>query len=418
MTYRDAGDGRSRAAVLPDANRGERPIDTPRSAAIVAVGSLITVAFMGSVIVTPLYSSYQHKFGFSVITLTLIYAVYVVGNVVALLVFGQVSDQVGRKRVALPALGLAVASATLFLLANGTAMLFVARLLIGLAVGVASGTGAAWIGELYGGRDQARATRAAATANLIGIAIGPVIGGALAQYAPAPLRLPFIAYLLAVAATAVAIARAPEPRAEPASSLREVRVHPRIGVPRDKLGAFATPAITGLVIFALGGLYFALIPNIVIRDLHQHNLLIGALLVFELAAFATACVIFGRRIAAASAMVSALLLLLPAVLLVVLAQAGGSMPLLVLATAFAGTAMGIGYRGTLEVVNDIAPPERRAEVVSTYYVACFVGNSLPVIGVGLVTTFSSPLPASITFAATIAALSLAALGWHRRSRSV
>src|SRR5436305_6222945 len=83
----------------------------PALTTVLAVASVITAAFMGSVIVTPLYSLYQRKFGFSEITLTLIYAVYVVGNVVALLLIGQISDNVGRKRVALPALGLATASA-------------------------------------------------------------------------------------------------------------------------------------------------------------------------------------------------------------------------------------------------------------------------------------------------------------------
>ena len=52
----------------------------------------MTVAFLGSVLVTSLCSLYQHKFGFSEITLTSIYAVYVVGNVAALLPFGQISD--------------------------------------------------------------------------------------------------------------------------------------------------------------------------------------------------------------------------------------------------------------------------------------------------------------------------------------
>ena len=72
----------------------------PSVPAVLAVASIITVAFMGSVIVTPLYTLYQRKFGFSEITLTLVYAVYVVGNVLALLLFGQISDQAGRKRAA------------------------------------------------------------------------------------------------------------------------------------------------------------------------------------------------------------------------------------------------------------------------------------------------------------------------------
>jgi MFS family permease len=412
--------GGSRAGLLMDPARHAERVSgaaTVRAPALVAVGSLITVAFMGSVIVTPLYALYQREFGFSVITLTLIYAVYVVGNVMALLVFGQISDQIGRKRVALPALALAAASAALFLFADSIVWLFIGRLLIGLAVGVASGTGTAWLGDLHGEHGRSRATLAAATANLAGIAIGPPIAGVLAQYAPAPLRLPFVAYIVAVTVVAVAVARAPEPHRERAVTLRSVRVHARIGVPRERLGSFTAPAVTGFVIFALGGLYFALIPSIVIDELHQHNVAVGALLVFELATFAAAVTLLGRRLPPASAMDGGLLILLPAIVLIVCAQAAGSMPLLISATALAGVAMGFGYRGSLEVVNEIAPQQRRAEVVSTYFIACFVGNSLPVIGLGVLTTLTTPLPASIAFAATIAVLSATALAWHRRART-
>src|SRR5690242_9078016 len=86
----------------------------PRLAVLLPIAAIISVAFAGSVIVTPLYVLYQHKFGFSEITLTLVYAAYVVGNVLALLLFGQVSDQIGRKRTALPALALAAVSAAVF----------------------------------------------------------------------------------------------------------------------------------------------------------------------------------------------------------------------------------------------------------------------------------------------------------------
>ncbi len=382
--------------------------------AIPAIASIITAAFMGSVIVTPLYPLYQDKFGFSEITLTLIYAVYVVGNVLALLVFGQISDQIGRKRVTFPALAMAAMSALVFLFAHDTAWLFAGRLIIGLVVGVLSGTGTAWLAERYGAQRQSTATVAAATANLIGIAVGPLLGGLLAQYAPAPLKLPFLVYLGLLALVALATARAPDAEVRSVAAWRELRVRPRIGVPRDRMRAFAAPAVTGFVSFALGGLYFALIPTVVIRDLHETNVAVAGLIVFELGTISALVVVLARGLRPAVAMTAGLALLLPAVALVVIAQAAHSMPVLLLATAFAGVAMALGYRGSLQVVNQIAPAERRAEVVSTYLIACFVGNALPVIGVGVLTTATDPLIASAVFAAVVAVLSIAALAWYRR----
>ncbi len=76
----------------------------------------------------------------------------------------------------------------------------------------------------------------------------------------------------------------------------------------------------------MGGLYFALIPGIVIRDLHEKNVALGGLIVFELAAIAAALVLLGRRLRPVTAMTSGLLGLLPAVALIVVAQARAVAP--------------------------------------------------------------------------------------------
>jgi MFS family permease len=354
---------------------------TQRNWAVGAVAALIAVAFMGGVIVTPLYALYQRKFGFSEITLTLIFAVYVLGNVTSLLLFGQISDQVGRKRVALPAIGLAAMSALVFLLAQGIVWLFAGRLLIGLSVGVLSGTATAWLVELFGEEQRQRATWTATASNFVGIATGPLLVGILAAYAWAPLALPFIVYAGLLLAVAIAIAFVPEPREKRIDSLRELQIALRIGIPRDRLSAFVAPAVTGFVIFALGGLYFALIPGLLIHDLHEGNVALAGLITFELAIVGAAVIVVTRNVT----------------------------------SSVAGVAWGFAYRGSLEVVNEVAPDDRRAEAVSTFFIACFAGNAVPVIGIGVLSTLTSPLVASITFAATVAAFSIAALVWHRRA---
>jgi hypothetical protein len=85
------------------------------------------------------------------------------------------------------------------------------------------------------------------------------------------------------------------------------------------------------------------------------------------------------------------------------------------ATAFCGAASGLGYRGSLQVVNEIAPPAQRAETLSAYFICCFTGNSVPVIGVGVITMEAGPLVASASFAAFIVLLALAALALSRHT---
>jgi hypothetical protein len=72
--------------------------------------------------------------------------------------------------------------------------------------------------------------------------------------------------------------------------------------------------------------------------------------------------------------------------------------LLLIAAGLAGISGGLGYRGTLEVINRIAPADRRSEVVSSYLIALFAGNSVPVIGIGVLSAAAIPLIANVTFA--------------------
>jgi hypothetical protein len=82
------------------------------TSALATVGVLLGVAFGLSTLITPLYVIYQQSLGSSQITLTLIHAAYATGNVAALLLFGHVSDRVGRRAAALSAI-VVVATQTL-----------------------------------------------------------------------------------------------------------------------------------------------------------------------------------------------------------------------------------------------------------------------------------------------------------------
>jgi hypothetical protein len=153
------------AQSVPEVARAGAPVAS-------SVGLQIAIMFMGSTLLTPLYPLYQHEFGFSEVMLTLVYAAYAVGNLVALFLFGRVSDQIGRRRTSLPALALGAVASLIFLCANATPWLFVGRALSGLAIGVAAAAATAWAVELL--RDETRASALATVANMLGVAIGPL----------------------------------------------------------------------------------------------------------------------------------------------------------------------------------------------------------------------------------------------------
>jgi MFS family permease len=374
-----------------------------------AVAALIAVMFTGTTLVTPLYELYREAFGFSEITLTLIYAVYVVGNLVALMFFGRLSDRVGRRRVTFPVIGVGLLSTLVFLFAQNTMWLFIARMLSGFAIGLSTGTGAAWLAELYGSRDRPRAALAAILGNLVGLSVGALMAGLLVEYAPWPLRLVYVVYFAMLVALGLLMRATPETVGHPGQSRWYVSMKPRLGVPANVRRRFIAPAAAGFGGFALFGFYAALAPSLLRQEMHQANLAVGGGVVFELCVVAIAAVLVTRAMRSRTAMLTGLVLLLPSLVLLVLSQAEASMPLLLIGTALSGVATSLCYRGSLQVVNEIAPDDRRAEIISTFLICCYIGNSLPVVGVGVVSTLSGSVVASAAFATTIGLFAVIAL---------
>ncbi|MBV9629050.1 MAG: MFS transporter, partial [Xanthobacteraceae bacterium] len=270
-------------------------------------------------------------------------------------------------------------------------------------------TGTAWITELDPDQDRSRASFITTSSNFLGLASGSSLAGLLAQYEPWPLQLPFVIYLLVLAILAILVACTRETVAGRSEDLRAVLQRPRLGIPAGLRAQFIAPAVTVFGAMALVGFYAALIPSILAENLGQTSHAVAGLVVGALMLVVSITIVATRNAASRTAMLAGLALLPPGLALLVVAQAAGSMPILLAGTFVSGISAALGYRGSLQVVNEIAPSDRRAEMVSTYFVAGFAGNALPVIGVGVISTLVSTLVASIVFAVTITVFAVVAL---------
>jgi MFS family permease len=391
-----------------------RELELKGVAAVCVAACMIGALFAGSTLLTPLYVIYKHELGFSQITLTLIYAIYVIGNLAALLLFGRLSDSIGRRRTAVPAMAVAIVSTLIFLFARGTTSLFVARMLSGLAIGVGAGTGTAWLSELIGSKDKARAAMIATSTNFVGLGAGALVSGLLAQYAPWPLHLSFIVYLLVLLVTGILVFVTRETVTHALQRGTQLSMRPRLSVPRALRAQFFAPAVTGAAAMSLVGFYAALAPSVLTQELREPDHAVAGALFFELAIVVAGSIVALQTVSSRSAMLWGLALMLPSVILLVCAQIVASMPVMILATALCGLAAGLGYRGSLQVVNLIASEDRRAEMVSNYFIWVFCGNAVPVIGVGVLSTLASSTVASAAFAAMIVAFALVALFFASR----
>lgn len=370
-------------------------------------GGVVAALFMGSTLLTPLYDLYKGRYGLSAVQLGLLYAVYVLGNLAALLFLGRLSDQVGRRPVVLAGLGLAALSAVLFLAANGPLLLFAGRVVSGLAVGVGSGAATAWIAESTAKDRRPRAAVTMTAFNFAGLALGPMAAGLLIQYAALPLRLPFITYLallVLVAAAVLAPKETVQPRHRGAPDLR-----PRLGAPRGARLKFLAPAAAGFTAMAVVGFYAALGPAMVRDALRLDNRALASLVVAELFVVAAVVIVLTRKLGARTAMLAGLILTPAGLGLLASAEAFASTALMLSGTTVCGMASALAYRGGLASANDLAPPGRKAEVASTYFVCCFLGNALPIIGVAALSQALGAQVADRIFAGGLTLLAVAAV---------
>lgn len=360
----------------------------------------------GTTLPTPLYSLYQDKFGFSELTVTVVYAVYAFGVIGVLLLAGNVSDVVGRRPVLLWGLGFAAASAVCFLCAVGMGWLYAGRLLSGLSAGLFTGAATAYVMDTAPHVGASRATFVATAANMGGLGCGPLLAGVLAQYAAWPLYLPFVVHLALVAASAAVLLRLPETVRErrPLSTVRARRP----GVPPQVRAVFVPAGIASFVGFALFGVFTSVSPAFLAESLDVENHAVSGLVV-ALAFFAsTAGQLATGRVGVGRSLPLGCAGLLAGLALLAGALHWDLLVLVVLSAMVGGCGQGLAFRGALSAVAEASPADRRAAVISTLFVVAYTGISLPVIGVGLLTGPMGLEGAGLVFIACMAVLVSAA----------
>ena len=337
--------------------------------AFALVAYAMLMLFVGTTLSTPLYRVYQQNLHFSSGILTLVFAVYVFTLLPSLLLFGRISDQVGRRPMLLAGMSLACLSAVLFAVCHGLGWLFAARALQGVATGITTGTATAALAELEPRTDVARAALIASLANVGGAALGPLLGGLLAQYGPWPLALPYLVYLVLLTPL-LQLASIPETvTRSPQFTLRLTRPQ----IPNDIWAMFALAAAVSFTVWAATALFLTLAPSYVATLLHIDNLALGGGVVFLMLAASAAAQAILRCLEQRSAILIGLLLLTAGLGGVVLAAPLGWASLMFGGAAITGMGQGLAYLGSLALLNQIAPPHQRGEVTSGFYIATYLG---------------------------------------------
>ena len=345
------------------------------------VALAIMVALLNSTAASPLYTSYRMMWSLDAFTVAFIFAIYAFGTLIALFVLGRLSDRLpDRRLLIILSLGIVVAGALIFGSADNLATLLIGRLLAGAGTGGLTGVANAALIELDPKAD-ARANAVLATVVFTaGCAFGPVISAAALHFDLWPLHLPFILIATLAIVTILGLATAswrPAPRVAPVLAVATA-TEPSSG----RYTAFAIAAGAVIIAWAVGSTFAGLGVTFVHELLKVESQAASGVIVAAFQAVAGISQLASQRLDSNRAMVIGNTVIALAIGLCAFAIWTGAPLLFVLGTIGSGLGYGAAFVGSAGVVNRIAPADRRATWVSTYYITAYLANALPVLALG------------------------------------
>jgi MFS family permease len=375
--------------------------------------AIIGFALFASATPSPLYATYSRLWGFSSVVLTLVYATYAIGVLVALLLAGRASDVAGRRPVLLIALGGLIAASVLYILAASVIWLFAARAVQGLATGLALGTASAGLLDFHPRRDPEGVGLTNGTVSAAGLGFGALVSAAAVELLPAPRVVPYALALSLFVVALVGVLLMPEPVADRAP-LRLTPQRPR--VPAEVRQPFVLAALAVAASYSIGGLFFALGPQLSAQVFATGNHLVTAITLFLLAGVGSvAQLAYGRRAAWAAVSGGSMALAAGVGLIALSAAEKAAVPLLIGCT-LGGAGFGVAFLGALRNLSAAIPPDHRAGVMSAFFIVAYSALSVPAVLAGLAVTSLGLSSTFAIFGAAVAALALsvALQAWRTR----
>ncbi|MEU8232557.1 MFS transporter [Actinoplanes sp. NPDC048967] len=386
-----------------------------RPVAFAAIAAIFVTFTAASSAPSPLYVVYQQLWGFSAVTLTVVFAVYVVGLIGALLVLGALSDHVGRPPVLAAAIGLEIVALVLFLAAGDVPVLLAARFLQGIATGAALTTLGAALVDLNPPHAPGRAGLVNSVVPPAGLAIGSLGTGALVQFAPGPTHFVYALLLAGMAVAALVVLVMPETSGRRPGGVASLI--PRLGVPARLRGAVFALVPIIVASWALGGLYLSLGPSVAVGVFGLANHLIGGLVVTLLCGTGAVTAFALRTWPTPRVLTIAGALLTVGTAVTLVGVQTGNVVFGAVGTALAGIGFGASALASFGTLALLAAPHERGELFAVALTIAYVAFSLPAVIAGLAATSAGLHPTTVVYGLVVVALGLAALAAQRVRRA-
>lgn len=378
---------------------GPRARHVPRGVGFWTVAFTTAALLAASSAPSPLYAVYQQRFGFSSITLTVVFAVYVVALLGTLLTVGRLSDHIGRRPVLAAALVVEAASMAVFVEASGTGWLLAARIVQGVATGAAVAVLGAYLLDLQPADGSRLGSLVNSLAPTAGLAVGAVGAGVLVQYGPDPSQLVFwiLGALFLVLALVVGVL--PESVTRTPGALASLR--PQVSVPRAARPAFLRVAPAMIASWALGGMVLSIGGSLLAGVFGLTNHAQTGLIIAVLPAAGATAAFLLRDLAPTPMTRVGTVALVAGAALILVSLAASSLWLFVVAAVVAGTGFGVGFLGSLRGITQLARPHERAGLLASVYIVSYLGFSIPAVVAGVLVVHLGLLHTALGYSAFV-----------------
>jgi hypothetical protein len=374
----------------------------------VAFAFLVVMAF--ATLPSPLYGLYRERDGLSTLTITIVYAIWAVSTIAALIAVPFIVERIGRRGVMLASVATMIVAAGVLVAWKELPGLLVGRLLTGVSVGLAAGTAITYLIELRLRADPKASPVVARTigtsVNVGALGIGPLVAGCLAAWVLRPLTVPYLVWIALGAVALVGLVAAPE-TADPKAHRAPFPVRLPVAAGAATLAAFAANGLFA----GLSGLFLA-------TTFHNPSHALAGVTLFIVFSAGVASQLATARLRASRVFALGTASMLAGLVLLVISVrlSTPSLALFLISGALIGAGAGAVFKGTTGLVLDGTAPENRVAMNSELLIALFVGLSVPVIGAGIALDQGASAPNTVLVFAILVGLGVAGAGWGLLAR--
>ncbi|WP_167578023.1 acetolactate synthase small subunit [Ammoniphilus sp. YIM 78166] len=344
---------------------------------LVAYSLFITL--LGTNLPAPLYAIYRTQWNLSSSMITLVFAAYALIVIPTIVISGQLSNRIGKKKVLISGILFSIMGSICFALSNGIGMILLSRLFQGLSVGMLNGVAVAAMTELEPKQDKLKSAFVAAIAVTMGNALGPVLSGVMGDYAPYPTQLSYMMHFLLAIPGVIGLFYIHD-RIQP--SLTPFRLR-KPSVPKDIRKPFYLSSTTSFLAWGIMSLMLSIIPSYLGTIVGKTNLSISGGIIALVLGLSTLHQMMLKKQSIRTLISIGYTFLILGLIGMILTIITQSLGFLMFTTVLIGLGHGPAYAGSLALVNEVSPNTYRADIVSSFFVVTYLGVSIPILMLGV-----------------------------------